>query len=154
KYRKFLAQNYTKDQISLDLYDNEATRLREIPTAEPRRAYEALKNEILQNWESARAARQKGLGDQRDAKLNERVLERMEDLISRFEKLKRLIRPIQNYLAFSWDLSSSILHESLFEIVKKADDILRRNDNIQLISEKLGRLQKAEQKSMNQRLQD
>ena len=154
KYRKFLAQNYTQDQIPLSIYDNEAARLREMSTDEARHVYEALKNEILQDWESAREARQKDLEEQRDTKLDEKVLQTMEELISQFGRLKRLVGPIQNYLAFSWGLSSAVLHESLFEIIKKADDILKKHDNIRRIAEKLGRLQQAEQKYTNQRLQD
>jgi uncharacterized protein with von Willebrand factor type A (vWA) domain len=154
RYRKLLVGSYKEDQFPVGKYDRQAKLLRKASGKETKDSSEALKKAILENWESAVKAKQRRSQAQEDAILDLQILNTMETLFSRFRELQRLIGPIQNYLAFSWDLSSAILHESLFELVKKAGDILQKNDSIREIARRLGRLQQAERKYLDERLRD
>lgn len=152
RYHKHLEATYNDSEVPLSKYDREAARLRKENIEENSEQSEEWKEKIIHDWETALAARKQRLRREREKASLERILNEMKFRISQFYKLSQLLGPIQQYLAFAWDLSSSNLHESFFDIVERSDKLMKNKKMITSIANRLGRLQEKEQEYSEQTL--
>lgn len=151
RYRRFLEANYGEGRIPLSEYDRHAALLRRANKKAPV-SCEELKEEILTAWVSALEAKEATSRAELQSARDREILREMERRISDYRRLHDLLGPIRDYLAFSWDLSSSEIHESLFSIVQRSKELLRSQPRIREIAMRLGRLDAAERSLREKRL--
>jgi uncharacterized protein with von Willebrand factor type A (vWA) domain len=154
RYHKHLEATYNDDEVPLSKYDREASRLRKGIIEENNEPGERWKDEIIRDWETALTAREQKLKRERQKASHVQILEQMKFRISRFRELCQLLGPIQQYLAFSWDLSSSNLQESFFDIVARSNKLMDNKGMITSIAKRLGRLQEKEREYSSRTLRE
>ena len=152
RFRKHLARNYASSEVTLEPFDREASRIRKEPLEGRRQACEAWQQMIVKHWKSVLESKEHKRRVEEEKASDSRIAEQMETLFSRYRRLQQLLEPTQRYLAFSWDLSSAELHESVFDIIQRCEQVMRNRKKIQAVAERLGRLEQAERNFLEQSL--
>lgn len=105
---------------------------------------EALKLSFLNDWENKltekRLKHELELIDNARRKFVQSLYKRIEDYLA----LKELLSPFTNDFGRLWDLSGGIWNKTGFDVLKKYNDLLEKDESIRELANLLGRYRKSE----------
>ena len=105
---------------------------------------EALKHSFLSDWDNKitekRLKFELDLIDNARRKFVQALYKRIEDYLA----LKELLSPFTNDFGRLWDLSGGIWNKTGFDVLKKYNDLLEKDESIRELADLLGRYRKSE----------
>lgn len=106
--------------------------------------HEALKQSFLSDWENKltqkRLRHELDLIDIARRKFVESLYKRIEDYLA----LKELLSPFTNDFGRLWDLSGGIWNKTGFDVLKKYNQLIEKDESIRELADLLGRYRKSE----------
>lgn len=140
----FLKDNYSKQQIDCNFYNEEFKKSFEKSEKKEQRSFESVKEHLTDKWDNLLFAKQTewelSIIDNWRKKVAEELYKRIEEL----KKLQELLEPFTNELGRLFDMSKGNWQRANFDILKRYAEFLKQDKALQQLAEMLGKMRQAE----------
>jgi uncharacterized protein with von Willebrand factor type A (vWA) domain len=140
----FLKENYDKNLIDCNFYNEEFKRSFDNSDKKDHRNFESVREHLTDKWDNLLFAKQTNWEFNIIDKWRRNTTEELYKRIEELKKLQELLEPFSNELGRLFDMSKGNWQRANFDVLKRYAEFLKQDKTLQELTEMLGKLRQAE----------